>query len=122
MQPIEVRQRQEHLAPKRLQAAAGIAGAVAQDSVAHAIGDARLDFLETGILAPDALAGGKACAFAALLDRRNQIRQECRIVLSVAVEGRDNGAARRANPAAYRRRLARRRGMADLPEVFTLAH
>src|SRR5712671_608584 len=106
MQPIEVRQYQEYLAPERFQAAAGIAGAIAQDSVAHPIGDARLDFLEAGVLASDALAGGKTDAFAALLDRRNQVRQECRVVLSVAVEGRDNGAARRAHPAAHRRRLA----------------
>src|ERR1700681_664007 len=106
MQPVEVRHHQEYLAPECLQAAAGIAGAIAQDPVAHAIGDTRLDLLETGVLASDALAGHKTDAFAALLDRRNQVRQECRVVLSVAVEGRDNGAARGAHPAAPRRRLA----------------
>ena len=105
MQPVEIRHRQKHLAPERLQAAAGIAGAVAQDGVAHAIGDARLHLLETGVLAPDPLAGGKADAFAAILDRRDQIRQERRIVLPIAVERRHDGAARGADAAAHRRRL-----------------
>ena len=76
--------------------------------VAHAVGDARLHLLEPGVLAPDPLAGGKADAIAALLDRRDQIRQERRIVLAVAVERRHDGAARSADAAAYRRRLAGR--------------
>src|SRR5258706_15934007 len=83
MQPVEVRHRQEHLAPECLQAAAGVAGAIAQDRVAHAIGNARLDFLETGGLAADPLAGGETDALAAILDRRNQVRQERWIVLSI---------------------------------------
>src|SRR6266478_2909803 len=120
MQPIEVRQHQEHLAPERLQAAAGIAGAIAQDSVAHTVGDARLDFLETGVLASDALAGGKTDAFAALLDRRNQVRQDCSVVMSVAADGHRDGTAVRAIPAARRRRLACQRRVADLPQIYTL--
>jgi len=59
MQPVEIRHHQEHLAPECLQTAPGVAGAIAQDCVAHAIGDAGLDFLEAGVLAPDALAGAR---------------------------------------------------------------
>src|SRR5260370_1589605 len=88
MQPVKIRHHQEHLAPERLQAAAGVARAVLQDRAAHAIGDARLDFLKPGILAPYPLAGGKACAVAAALDRHNQIRQEDWIILPVPVERR----------------------------------
>ena len=46
MQPVEIRQRQEGVAPERLQAATGVARAVAQDRAAHAVGDARLEALE----------------------------------------------------------------------------
>ena len=60
MQPVEIGHHQKHLAAKRLQAAAGVAGAVLQDRVAHGIGDARLHFLEAGVLASDPLTGGKA--------------------------------------------------------------
>src|ERR1700688_1878012 len=76
MKPVEIRHREKHLTPERLQAAAGVAGTIAQDRVAHAIGNARLDFLEASVLAPDSLPGGKTHALAAILDRRNQIRQE----------------------------------------------
>ena len=122
MQPVEIRHHQKHLAPERLQAAAGVAGAVAQDGVAHAVGDARLDLLEAGILAPDPLAGGKADALAAIFDRRNQVRQERRIVLAVAVERRHDGAARGTHAAAHRRRLARRSRVTDLAQIAALLH
>ena len=62
MQPVEIRQRQEQIAAERLQPAAGVAGAVAQHRAAHAVGDARLEFLEAGVLAADALAGDQADA------------------------------------------------------------
>src|SRR3978361_1776158 len=75
VQPIEIWHHQKHLAPERLQSAAGVAGAIAQDRVAHAIGNAGLDLLEAGVLASDALARGETDAVAALLDRRNQIWQ-----------------------------------------------
>src|SRR6202165_1681839 len=113
MQPIEVWHRKKHPAPKPFQAAAGVAGAIAQNRVAHAIGNARLDFLEAGVLASDPLAGGKTHALAAILDRRNQIRQEHWIVLSVAIERRHDRAARGADPAAHRRRLPRRWRVTD---------
>ena len=122
MQPVEIRHGQIDIARKRLQPAAGIAGAVAQDRVAHGVGDPRLHFLETGVLAPDPLAGGEADAAAALLDRRNQVGQERRIVLSVAVERRHDGAARGANAAAHRRRLSGRIRMPKLPEIWALRH
>src|ERR1039457_3927521 len=108
MQPVAIRHRQKYLAPKCLQAATGVTGAIAQDGVAHAIGDARLYLLETGVLAPDPLTGSETDAIAALFDGRDQIRQERRIVLSIAVERRHDGAARGADATAHRRRLARR--------------
>src|ERR1700722_5612301 len=76
MQPVEIGHRQKYLAPKCLQAAAGVAGAVAQNGVAHTIGDARLDLLETAVLAPVPLPGGETDAIAALFDGRDKIRQE----------------------------------------------
>src|SRR5688572_14581496 len=94
MQPVEIRHHQEYLAAERLQATAGIAGAVVQNGVADAIGGARLQLLETGVLASDPLAGGKTDAVAAVLDRRNQVRQERWIVLPVAVERRHDGSPR----------------------------
>src|SRR5258707_1114454 len=60
MQPVEIRQRQEQIASKRLEPAAGVAGTVAQYRAAYSVGDARLEFLEAGILAPDPLPGDEA--------------------------------------------------------------
>ena len=45
VQRVEVRQRQESVAAKHLQAAAGVARAVVQDRAAHAVCDARLKLL-----------------------------------------------------------------------------
>ena len=47
VQAVEIRQPQEQIAAERLEAAAGIAGAVAQDGAADRIGDARLQLLES---------------------------------------------------------------------------
>src|SRR5690348_16237548 len=94
VQPIEIRHRQKHLAAECLQSATGIARAVIEDRIANRIGGARLQLLESGVLASDALAGDETNAIAALPDRRNQVRQERRIVLAVAVESRDDVAAR----------------------------
>ena len=91
-------------------------------ALAHAVGDARLQLLEAGVLASDPLAGRKADAAAAVLDRRDQVRQERRIVLPVAVERGHDGAARAAHPAAHRRRLPGRTGMPELPELTVLLH
>ncbi len=60
VQPVEIGQRQEHIAAKRLEPAAGIAGAVAQHGAAHRVGEARLEVFEAGRLATDALAGDEA--------------------------------------------------------------
>src|ERR1700733_3720770 len=122
MQTVEIRERQEHLAPECLETATGIAGAIAQDGVAYPIGNARLEFLEAGVFASNPLAGGKTHALATVLDRRNQIRQKRRIVLSVAVERRHDGAARGAHPAAHRRRLTRRSRVAYLAQISALLH
>ena len=52
VQPVEIGHHQECIAQKRFQAAAGVAGAVAQDRAAHAVGDARLQLLERVSLRP----------------------------------------------------------------------
>jgi len=75
-----------------------VTGAIAQDGAAHAIGNARLDLLEAGILASDPLAGSEPHPLAALLDCRNQIRQERRIILSIAVERRHDGTRAQRGP------------------------
>src|SRR5262245_62151472 len=62
MQPVEIGKPQEQVARKRLQAAAGVARAVAQDGGAHPIGDARLEPLEWRRAAADPLAGDEAKA------------------------------------------------------------
>ena len=56
VQGVEIRKRQIDIAPKRLEAAAGIAGSVAQDPAADPVGDARLPFLVGTVLASGALA------------------------------------------------------------------
>src|SRR5215831_15465040 len=66
MQPVEIRQREKQVAAKRLEPAAGVARAVAQDRAAHAVGDARLQLLEAARLAPGALAGREPDPRAAL--------------------------------------------------------
>ena len=86
MQAVEIGQRQEQVAVERLEPAAGVAGAVAQDRAAHAVGDPRLKFLEPGRLAPDTLAGNQAHARRASFERFDQLRDESRIVLAVAVD------------------------------------
>src|ERR1043166_6021357 len=60
MQGIEVRQRQEGLAPERLEPATGVARSVAPDRAAHGVGDARLQPFEPGGAASDSLAGDEA--------------------------------------------------------------
>src|ERR1700691_1295530 len=76
METIEIRQCEEHLAPERLKSAPGVTGAGMQDGIAHAIGDARLKFLEAGVLASHPLTRGEANVFAAVFDGRNQSRQK----------------------------------------------
>src|SRR6267142_424031 len=122
MQSVEVRHREEHLARERLQPAAGVAGTVAQDRLAHAVRDFRLQLLETGILAPDPLARRETDAAAAAFDRRDQVGQERRIILSVAVECGHDGAARGTDAAAHRRRLPARVGMFQLPKLIVPLH
>ena len=119
MQPVEIRQRQERVAPKHFQPAAGVARAVAQDRAAHAVRDARLQFLETAGAPSDALTGDETRG-RALVQRREQRRNERGIVLSVAVERRDNRRARSRNAAAHRRRLAARGLVPDLPQPWAL--
>src|SRR5262245_52948480 len=81
MQCVEIRQRQPEGARKRFQAAAAIAGAVAQDRASYHVGDARLQTLETGGLAADPLPGDQADARRASDERVEELWQKCRIIL-----------------------------------------
>ena len=101
---VEIGQREEGLAAEGLEAAAGVAGAVLEHEAAHAVGDARLELLEAGRLAADALARHEAGPLACRFERLEQLRNEGGIVLAVAVEGHDDRGAR-----ALARRCARRR-------------
>ncbi len=122
MQAVEIRQRQKHVAAKRLQAAPGVTGAVVKDGAADPIGDPRLEFLETGVLAADALASDETDALAATLQCRDQVAQKNRVVLPVAVECRHQGAARKAHAGPHRRRLSRRARVGDLAQHRVARH
>src|SRR6476661_3932131 len=100
VQAVEVRQSEEHVAAERLQAAAGVACAVAQHGAAHRIGDARLQFLEAGRLTPDALPRDQADARLPGFERANEGGQKRRVVLAVAIERDDQRPARGGNARA----------------------
>ena len=106
VQAVEIGQRQPNIARERLQPAAGVARAVAEDRAAHGVGEARLESLEARGLAPDALAGDEAHRGAPCSSRPRSAREKRRIVLAVAVERDDDRRARRPHPV---------RSAADLP-------
>src|SRR5262245_15768870 len=122
MQTIEIRHREEHFARECLQAAAGVACAVAQDRTTYPVGELRLQFLEAGVLAPDPLAGRKADAPAAAFDRRDQIRQEGRIVLTIAIQRRHDDTPRGPHATAHRRRLPGGCSVLQLADLAVLFH
>jgi hypothetical protein len=76
MQPVEIGHHQEDVAAERLQSAAGVARAVLEDGTTDLVGDARLEFLEAGVLAADALPGDEPGARPAGLERAHQLRGE----------------------------------------------
>src|SRR6266699_3585270 len=76
MQGVEIGQRQERVAPERLEPAAGVAGSVAQDRAAHGVGGARLQPFETGVPSSDPLAGDEPDLSAAGFERSHQRRDE----------------------------------------------
>src|SRR2546421_12280153 len=86
VQGIEIRQREERLAPEHLQPTAAVARAVAQDRAAYAVGDARLHFLPGARAAPDALTCDEPDLRPALLECLQQSRNERGIVLSIPIE------------------------------------
>ena len=96
MQPVEVRQAEKNVATECLEPAAGIAGTVAQNGAAHAVGDARLQFFERGGPAPDTLARHQSDAGSARGQRLEQCRNKHRIVLSVTIERHHNRSTRMA--------------------------
>src|SRR5581483_10603288 len=105
---VEIGHHQKYFAAERFEAAAGVAGAVLQDRLADRIGDARLEFLEAGVLASDALTRDKTDALPTARERHDQVRQEGRIVLSVAVKRRHDRTAGATHAASDRGRLTRR--------------
>src|SRR5207302_8376255 len=72
VQPVEIGQREKDVAAKGLEAAAAVAGAVAQNGAADRIGNARLQSLESGGPATDPLAGDQPDAGRTGLERLHQ--------------------------------------------------
>src|SRR6476660_544575 len=103
---IEGWQFEKYVAADCLESAARVAGSVAQDGAAHGIGNTRLKLLEPACLATDALSGNEAGSGRTRFKRTDQRRDECRIVLPVAVERHHDRRARSGNAGAHRRRLA----------------
>jgi hypothetical protein len=106
MQAVEIRQRQEDVPTERFQAASRVARAVAQYRVADRIGNARLQFLEAGRFAAEALTCDQPDARLACFERADHGGQERRIVLAVPIERYDEGPACCADAGAHGRRLA----------------
>src|SRR5581483_2351055 len=106
VQPIEIGEREKDIAAEGLEAAARIARAVVEDAATHGIGDPRLQLLETRILAAAPLAGCEPGFRPAGVERRDELRNEGRIVLAVTIERGDDGGASGAHAAAHRGTLA----------------
>ena len=100
VQTVEIRQQQAEFAGKRLQPAARVARAVAQNRAANAVGDARLHALEARRLAPDPLTRNQSDVRRTMIKRIDELWKKCRIVLAVTVERDDRCAARRYDPGA----------------------
>src|SRR6185312_11783010 len=106
MQAIEIRQTEEHSATERLQPATGVASTITQDGSTHRICDPRLEFLKSARFAANALARDESNARVARFQCANKRRNECRVVLTVAVERHHNGGPRSRNTGPYSRRLS----------------
>ena len=91
---IEVGQIQEGRALEQLDSATGIGGVVAQHARADCVGPAAGPALAATILAVDTPAGIKLGLLIARVARVNQFGDVGRIILAVAVQGGDPGAAR----------------------------
>jgi hypothetical protein len=123
---VEERQPQVDLAADRLEAARGVAGAVGEESLAQPVGEPRGALLEEPVVARGALAGDEGDPRVAA-ERGDQRRQETRVVLAVAVDGDDDGAAGGERAGADRnfaacansklRRVARLKAIAGTPRM-----
>ena len=82
MQRVEERKREEHVAPEHLLAAGGVARVVLEDRFADRVGDPGLQLLERPVAAPEPLADRERDAGAAALQRRDELRDVDRIVLT----------------------------------------
>ena len=114
VQRVEIWQREIDVATEHLQTAACVAGAVLAGCGPRtplAMRDCQV--LEGAVLATDPLPGRKTRFGTARLEGRDQSRNESRIVLPVAVEGRDDGAARGEDARAHRGALAATRVVTD---------
>ena len=106
MQTIKIRQTQEHVAVERLQTAACIPGTVTEHRSPHGIGNSRLKLLESACLAADTLTSDQPDLRPSHFQCANELRDECGVVLPIAVERHHNGRARRRDSGAHRCRLA----------------
>ena len=98
MHVIEARQRQKQITGEELETAAGVRSVILQERAAHGVGDARRGACDQRILAHGAVADdeqrGPGSDVAIMGEKRRDI---CRIILPVAVEGRDQRRTREAN-------------------------
>ena len=104
MHGVEIGQAQKHLPAKRLQPTGGVIGIVVQERRAQPIGQSRADPLGLRMGVLDPLTCDKPDA--GLVQKREQRRQKTGVILTVAIQGRDQGGARGAHPSQNRGALA----------------
>jgi hypothetical protein len=104
---VEIRQLEERGPAERLQAASRVGDAVAEEAGAHRVGHTRGQAADGRVAAPLPLARHEPQAGRAgrIAKGREEPRDLGRIVLTVAVERHDRGAARRPDACADRRAL-----------------
>src|SRR5690349_3226017 len=90
---LEIRKLQERLAAEGLDAAGGVTGRILEKRAAEPVGNARADLLGERGFAADPLSGDETDP--RILEMTEEIGDEARIVLAVAVEGDDQRRARR---------------------------
>ena len=112
---IEIGQAQEHVAMKGFQAAAGVAGAVAQQGIAQAVAQPRGQPPAGLVLALDAHARHHGQAGIGP-QHGQQLGRVGRIVLAVAIQGDDDAAPGRHHAGADAAALAEIAGMAQNPK------
>ena len=118
---VEPRHIEEGLAHEHLQPTAGVRGRVLQQSAAHTVGDARGDALHPAVptFRPQP-RHQQAHRIGILPDNVQKLRNIRRIVLSVAVQGDDDGTPRRLDTGGDSCALTGPARVADKPKLRRL--